>query len=161
MKYTDSQAFVNKLNNLFNGLIAVPLLIVGFGYLEISSGSWSALMEPSLAIIVGMVTALGLLVTYISLQFKKQSRKLTIFENIQAKMAAYYSLASFYYWSVFALAIIAATLLFLFAHLAFAVIYAYMLFWMSVFRPTLRSLADLFDLKDDEKVNFLNKEPLG
>jgi divalent metal cation (Fe/Co/Zn/Cd) transporter len=159
MKFTDSEAFVNKLNNLFNGLIALPLLAVGFGYLEISTGSWSALMEPSNAIIIGMVTALGVLITYVSLQFKKESRKLTVFEGIQAKMAAYFSLASFYYWSAFALSTIAAALLFLFAHMAFAVIYAYMLFWMSVFRPTLRSLVDLFDLEDEEKVKFLNKEP--
>ena len=75
-------------------------------------------------------------------------------------MAAYYSLARFYYWSAFAISVIAAALLFLFAHLAFAVIYAYMLFWMSVFRPALRSLADLFDLQDEEKLKFLNKEPL-
>jgi hypothetical protein len=160
MKFTESQGFLIKLNNLFNGLIALPLLIIGFGYLEISSGSRSALMEPSNAIIIGMVLALGVLVTYVSLQFKKESRNLTVFNDIQEKMAAYFSLARFYYWSVFALSIISAALLFLFAHLAFAVLYAYMLFWMSVFRPTLRSLADLFDLKDEEKVNFLNNEPL-
>ena len=138
----------------------MPLLVVGFGYLEISNGSWSAIMASTNAIIVGMVLALGLLVTYISLKFKKESRKLNVFDDIQSKMAAYYSLARFYYWSVFALSVIAATLLFLFAHLAFAVIYAFMLFWMSVFRPTLRSLADLFDLRDEEKLKFLNKEPL-
>lgn len=159
MKFTDSQAFVNKLNNLFNGLIALPLLIVGFGYLEISTGSWSALMEPSNAIVIGLVVVLGVLITYVSLQFKKESRKLTVYNDIQAKMVAYFSLASFYYWSAFALSITAAALLYLFAHLAFAVIYAYMLFWMSVYRPTLRSLADLFDLKDEEKFKFLNKEP--
>lgn len=138
----------------------MPLLVVGFGYLEISNGSWSAIMASTNAIIVGMVLALGVLVTYISLKFKKESRKLNVFDDIQSKMAAYYSLARFYYWSVFALSVIAATLLFLFAHLAFAVIYAFMLFWMSVFRPTLRSLADLFDLRDEEKLKFLNKEPL-
>ena len=160
MKFTDSQGFLSKLNNLFNGLIALPLLIIGFGYLEISSGAWSALMEPSNAIVIGMVLALGVLATYVSLKFKKESRNLTVFDDIQTKMAAYFSLARFYYWSVFTLSIIAAALLFLFAHLAFTVIYAYMLFWMSVFRPTLRSLADLFDLKDEEKADFLNNEPL-
>ncbi len=159
MKFTDSQAFVGKLNNLFNGLIALPLLINGFGYLEISTGSWSALIEPTNAVIGSMLVALTGLVTYISIQFKKESRKLGVFDNIQAKMSAYYSLAIFYYWSVFALSIIAAALLFLFAHPAFAVLYAYMLFWMSVFRPTLRNLADLFDLGDEEKKKFLNKEP--
>ena len=160
MKFKDSYDFLNKLNNLFNGLIAVPLLLVGFGYLEISNGSWNAVMEPSNAIIISMVLGLGGLVTYISLQFKKETRKLIVFDTVQEKMAAYYALASFYYWSVFALSIIAATLLFMFAHLSFAVIYAYMLFWMSVFRPALRSLADLFGLKDEEKTRFLNRDPL-
>lgn len=160
MKFKDSQVFLNKLNNLFNGLLAIPLLLIGFGYLEISNGLWSAVMEPTNAIVVSMVLALGVLVTYISLQFKKETRKLTVLDDIQSKMVAYFGLARFYYWSVFALSIIAAALLFLFAHLAFSVIYAYMLFWMSVFRPTLRSLADLFDLQDAEKLKFLNKEPL-
>lgn len=160
MKFKDSQVFLYKLNNLFNGLLAIPLLLIGFGYLEISNGLWSAVMEPTNAIVVSMVLVLGVLVTYISLQFKKETRKLTILDDVQSKMVAYFGLARFYYWSVFALSIIAAALLFLFAHLAFSVIYAYMLFWMSVFRPTLRSLADLFDLQDEEKYKFLNKEPL-
>ena len=107
-----------------------------------------------------MVLGLGVLVTYISLQFKKETRKLIIFDTVQEKMSTYYELARFYYWSVFALSLIAATLLFMFAHLGFAVIYAFMLFWMSVFRPALRSLADLFGLKDEEKKRFLNKDPL-
>ena len=160
MIFKDSQAFLNKLSNLFNGLLAVPLLLVAFGYLEISSGSWSALMEPTNAIIISMAVGLGGIVTYISLQFKKETRKLIVFDTIQQKMDAYYSLARFYYWSIFALSIIAAALFFLFAHMVFAIIYTYMVFWMSVFRPNLRSLADLFGLKDEEKLRFMNKEPL-
>jgi len=160
MKFTDSQAFINKLNNLFNGLIALPLLVVGFGYLEISNGSWSAIIEPENAIVVSMVLGLGALATFVSLKFKKETRKLTVFDDIQVKMLAYYGLASFYYWSMFILSIISAALLFVFAHLSFAVVYAFILFWMSVFRPTLRSLADLFGLKDEEKMKFLNKEDL-
>ena len=160
MKFTDSQAFINKLNNLFNGLIALPLLVVGFGYLEISNGSWSAIIEPENAIVVSMVLGLGALATFVSLKFKKETRKLTVFDDIQVKMVAYYGLASFYYWSMFILSIISAALLFVFAHLSFAVVYAFILFWMSVFRPTLRSLADLFGLKDEEKMKFLNKEDL-
>ena len=159
MKFTDSQAFLNKLNNLFNGLIAIPLLLVGFGYLEISSGSRTAMMEPTNAIIISMVLALGALATYISLKFKREIRKLTAFEDIHVKLVAYYGLASFYYWSIFILSIISAALLFVFAHLAFAVVYAFMLFWMSIFRPTLRNLVDLFGLQGDEKERFLNKEP--
>lgn len=161
MEFKDSQVFLNKLNNLFNGLLAAPLLLIGFGYLEVSNGSWVAVMEPSNAIVVSMILAIGALVTYLSLKFKKESRKIISFEDIQVKMVAYYGLAKFYYLSVFALSIISATLLFLFAHLAFTVIYAYMIFWMSIFRPTLRSLADLFGLKDEEKRKFLNKEDLN
>ena len=160
MKFTDSQAFINKLNNLFNGLIALPLLVVGFGYLEISNGTWTAIIEPTNAIIISMVLAIGGLATFVSLKFKKETRKLTVFDDIQVKMVAYYGLASFYYWSMFILSVIASALLFVFAHLSFSVVYAFILFWMSVFRPTLRSLADIFGLKDEEKMKFLNKEDL-
>jgi len=158
MRYKSSQDFLRRLSNLFNGLIAFPLLVVGFGYLEISSGSWTALMESTSAIVVSMVSGLVIITTYISLRFKRESRKLIVFRTIHDKMDAYFSLASFYYWSAFGLAIITCVMLFLLADVSFAVVYAYILFWMSIFRPTLRSLADLFDLKDEEKRAFINKE---
>ena len=161
MKFPNSQIFINKLNNLFNLLIAIPLLLVGYGYLEISSGSWTALMVPTNAIIIGMSVVLALLVVYLSLRFKSESRKLTVFDELDRKMESYYSLATFYYCSVFAMAMMSAILLYLFAHVAFAVVYAFILFWVSVFRPTIRSIADLFALKDEERRKFLNKEPLG
>lgn len=161
MRYKSSQEFIRRLSNLFNGLIAFPLLVVGFGYLEISSGSWTALMESTPSLIISMVAGLVIITTYISLRFKKESRKLTVFLTIQDKMDAYFSLASFYYWSAFGMAIISSTMLFLLAEVAFAVAYAYILFWMSIFRPTLKSVADLFDLKDEERRVFMNKEPFN
>ncbi len=161
MKYKSSQDFLRRLNNLFNGLIAFPLLLVGFGYLEISSGSWTALMESSNALIGSMMVGLVVIFTYLSTRFKRESRKLVVFLTIQEKMDAYFALASFYYWSAFGISIITTAMLFLLAHVGFAVVYAYVLFWMSLFRPTLRSLADLFDLKDEERKAFLNKEPFN
>lgn len=158
MKYKNSQEFLRKLSNLFNGLLAFPLLLVGFGYLEVSNGSWTAIMESNDALVISMVVGLIVISTYLSLRFKKESRKLTALDTIHDKMDAYFMLASFYYWSSFGLAIIAAVMQFVVAHVAFAVVYAYILFWMSLFRPTLRSLADLFGLKDEERRAFLEKE---
>ena len=160
MKFSNSQALINKLNNLFNGLIALPLLLVGFGYLEISNRSLEGVMPVDNAILISTIIGMGALVTYLSLRFKKESRNLTVFDDIQVKMEAYYRLASFYYWSVFAISISATALLFFFAHVAYAVLYGFILFWMSVFRPTIRGISDLFALKDEEKRKFMNKEPL-
>lgn len=158
MKYKNSQEFLKRLSNLFNGLLAFPLLLVGFGYLEVSSGSWVAMMESSNSLVFSMIAGLGIISTWLSLRFKRESRKLTLLPTIHDKMDAYFMLASFYYWSAFGLSIISAVMLFVVADVAFAVVYAYILFWMSLFRPTLRSLADLFGLKDEEKKGFLNKE---
>ncbi|GEM_PF-3567878 len=161
MKFTNSRVFINKLNNLFNGLIALPLVLVGLGYLEISSGSWTALMVPPQALVVSTVMGLGVLVVYLSLRFKKETRSLTVLATVQEKMVGYYRLATFYYGSVFALSILTTVCLYLFAHVAYAVVYAFILFWMSVFRPTLAHLAKLFNLKDEEKRQFINKEDLS
>lgn len=161
MNFSSSQTFINKLNNLFNGLIALPLLLVGFGYLEISNGGWEGVMQVDNVILISTIIGMGALVSYLSLRFKKESRNLTVFDDIQVKMEAYYRLASFYYWSVFALSISTTALLFFFAHVAYAVLYGFILFWMSVFRPTVRGLTDLFALEDEEKRKFLNKEPLN
>ena len=161
MNFTSSQVFINKLNNLFNGLIALPLLLVGYGYLEITYRDWEAVMSIDNAILISTIVGMGALVSYLSLRFKKESRNLTVFDDLQVKMEAYYRLASFYYWSVFALSITTTALLFFFAHVAYAVLYAFILFWMSVFRPTVRSLTDLFALEDEEKRKFLKNEPLN
>ena len=158
MKYKNSQEFLKRLSNLFNGLLAFPLLLVGFGYLEVSSGSWTALMESSNSLVISMIAGLGLISTWLSLRFKRESRKLALLTTIHEKMDAYFMLASFYYWSAFGLSVISAVMLFVVADVAFAVVYAYILFWMSLFRPTLRSLADLFGLQDEERRAFLNKE---
>ena len=161
MNFSSSQVFINKLNNLFNGLIALPLLLVGYGYLEITYRGWEAVMPIDNAILISTIVGMGALVSYLSLRFKKESRNLTVFDDLQVKMEAYYRLASFYYWSVFALSITTTALLFFFAHVAYAVLYAFILFWMSVFRPTVRSLTDLFALEDEEKRKFLKNEPLN
>lgn len=158
MKYKNSQEFLKKLSNLYNGLLAFPILLVGFGYLEISNGNWTAIVESSNALVGSMVVGLVVISTYLSLRFKKETRKLSNLLTIHDKMDAYFMLASFYYWSAFGLSIIAAIMLLVAAHLAFAVVYAYIIFWMSIFRPTLRSLADLFGLKDEERRGFLEKE---
>ena len=159
MKYKNSEEFLKKLSNLFNGLLAFPLLLIGFGYLEVSNGLWEAMMTSTEALRVSMIVGLLVISTYLSLRFKKESRKLTSLLTIQEKMDAYFTLASFYYWSAFGLSIITSIMLFAVANVAFAVVYAYILFWMSLFRPTLRSLADLFGLKDEERRVFLDKEP--
>jgi hypothetical protein len=158
MKYKNSQEFLRRLSTLFNGLLAFPLLLVGFGYLEVSNGNWPAIIESSNSLVVSMVAGLGIISTWLSLRFKKESRKLNLLNSIQEKMTAYFMLASYYYWSAFGLSVISAVMLFLVADITFAVAYAYILFWMSLFRPTLRSLADLFGLKDEEREAFLNKE---
>ena len=159
MKYKNSEEFLKKLSNLFNGLLAFPLLLVGFGYLDVSNGSWEALMTSSESLLFSMIIGLLAISTYLSLRFKRESRKLSLLTNIHEKMDAYFMLASFYYWSAFGLSIIAAVMLFVVANVALAVVYAYILFWKSLFRPTLRSLADLFGFKDEERRVFLDKEP--
>ena len=160
MKFSSSQSLVNKLNNLFNGLIAIPLLLVGFGYLEITNRDWEGVMQPDNTILISTIVGISVLVSYLSIRFKKESRNLTVFDDLQVKMEAYYRLASFYYWSVFALSISTTALLYFFAHVAYAVVYAFILFWMSIFRPTIRSIGDLFALEDEEKRKFMNKEEL-
>lgn len=158
MKYKNSQEFLRRVSNLYNALLAFPLLLVGFGYLEVTNGSWEALMESDTSLVGSMIVGLVAISTWLSLRFKKESRKLALLETLDDKMDAYFMLASFYYWSAFGLSIIAAIMLFVVANVAFAVVYAYILFWMSLFRPTLRSLADLFGLEDEERRVFLNKE---
>jgi predicted membrane protein len=117
-------------------------------------------MEPNNAVLISSIIGIGGLATYLSLRFKKETRSLTALDGLLEKMYAYYRLASFYYWAAFALSIVATSLLYLFADVAYAVVYAFILFWMSIFRPTSRNLVDLFDLKEEEKLKFLNNETI-
>lgn len=161
MKYKSSQEFLRKVSNLFNLLIAFPLVLVGFGYLEIKSGSWTALMASSNSLVMSMVIGLAVIATYLSVRFRKESRKLGGLPTVHDKMDAYFILASFYYWASFGINMVSAVMLFVVADLAFAVVFAYILFWLSIVRPSLTSLADLFNLKGEERRRFLNKEPFN
>ena len=157
-KFTNSGEFIEKLNTNFNALIALPLLLIGVGYLQVEHRDWPALLAADKALRGSVVVGLALLVTLISLRFKREARKLAAFNDLSWQMSTYYQLAMFYYKTMFALSMLMAVLLFLWAATELALVYVYLLFWLSVFRPSLRSVADVFGLEGETRRQFINKE---
>lgn len=157
-QFSNSREFIDKLNINFNALIALPLLLIGLGYLQVEHRDWPALLEADRALRGSVVVGLALLVTLISLRFKREARKLAAVNDLSWQMSTYYQLAMFYYKTMFALAMLMAVLLFLWAATELALVYVYLLFWLSIFRPNLRSVADIFGLEGETRRQFINKE---
>jgi len=159
-QFKNSQEFLDKLNQWFNALIAPPLLFMGYGYLEIYSGRVSGFTRANdlvtgvttLIIVTGMVM--------LSIRFKREVRIVGDLKSLKDQLEQYLIRAKKYYLQVFALSSLCVLFLFSFGRLEFSAAYAFILFTLSLFKPTLISLAKTFRLKDEVKAAFIKKESL-
>lgn len=160
MNFQSSADFIDNLNKFFNGFIALPLLMVGFGYLEIYSGNFSGFMIldswyyslPLIAMVVGVMI-------YFSRTFMAQIRKIDASLIIVDKVDLYFKTAKKFYLQVFFLSMFTTGLLFLFGEKSFAGAYAFILFMLSVNRPNLASIASQLQLTGDDRRDFIEKTP--
>ena len=158
MIFQSSQDFIDKLNNLFNGLIALPLLLIAFGYLEIYSGDFNGYVTLNswYFSLVFVIVIVGLMV-YLFRSFKTEVKKIDTSLSIMDRVVFYYNTAKRFYLRVFFLSLFTTGLLFLFGEKSYAGAYAFILFILSVNRPNLGSIASQLGLKGDDRQTFINK----
>ena len=160
MMFNSSADFIDKLNKIFNGFIALPLLLVAFGYLEIFSGRYTGYMVlTSWLYGIPLILIILSVMIYFSRSFKIQIRNINSALTLADKVQLYYVIARKYYIQVFGLSLFAVVLLFLFGEKSFAGAYAFILFMLSVNRPGVNSITSQLKLDGEEKSYFLDKVP--
>lgn len=159
MSFHSSGEFIDKLNKLFNAFIALPLLLVGFGYLEIYSGSYAGLTTFSSPYLTGIVIlALVGSMLGLSRNFKVNVNRISSDQSIKERVEVYFIAAKQFYVRVFGLSALATLLLYIFGETVYAVAYAFILFVLSVYRPSLATIASQLGLKGQDRKDFLEKK---
>lgn len=101
MSFDTPELFLEKLNNWFNGLIALPLLAAGYGYLEIFSGRLIGVIEPSTSFnIISIVIVVGVVVV-LSRDFKKKIASIQKENDIKEKLESYFLYSKGFFLKIF------------------------------------------------------------
>lgn len=152
------KTFFEKINQWFNGLIALPLLAVSYAYLEIFSGRFNGLVNTGLHADLTVITIVVIAVVIITAKYRKQIGYIPIEMTIKERVGVYFEFSKRYYLLMFLLGMITTICIFVFGSTSFAGLYAFQLFVLSIHRPTLLSVANKLNLKGDVRSNFLKRD---
>jgi hypothetical protein len=161
MQFFSPKDFLDKLNNWFNGLIAIPLLAVAYGYLEIFSGGLQGMFSLN-NYVIGTIILFLLGYSVVAVQFYKKSIKLQATQTpLQARVENYLRISKQYYLKIFLVSIITVLGLYLSGSIAFAGFYAFLLFILSIYRPALLTVANKLRLKGAARTLFLKENAIS
>lgn len=155
MNFSSPEIFLEKLNNWFNGLIALPLLAIGYGYLEIFSGGLTGLFVMDSYIIVAIITLLLGYAVFITRSYKKVISSISANDPLALRIETYFIVSKIFYVKIFVVSMIAVVGLYITGSVAYAGFYAFLLFLLSIFRPSLLTVANKLGLKGEERTAFL------
>ncbi len=155
MNFNSPETFIEKLNNWFNGLIALPLLAVGFGYLELFSGGITGLIEIDIYITAAIITVLIIYAVVVTRDFKKQIKMISKDESLLAKLENYFVLSKQFYIKIFVISMVAVIGLYVVGSISYAGFYAFLLFLLSIYRPSLLTVATKLGMKKEERKEFI------
>ena len=158
MNFTTAGELNDKLNQLFNGLIAIPLLLVAYGYLEIYSGGYAGVVSlKSNGLLIGIIAVLVLVTAYLMRRFRQQIKLISQDLTLEDRAKEYFLISRQYYLYCFLLAMIETALLYVFGEVAFAGVYAFNLFVLSVNRPGIGTMANYLSLEGQTRKDFINR----
>lgn len=157
MTFISPEDFLDKLNQWFNGFIALPLLAVAYGYLEIFSGGLAALVVVA-DVFTYLVIGLGLAYSIMATRFyKTQIKNINGIETITLRLASYFAISKSFFLKIFVVSLFSVLGLYITGDVAFAGFYAFLLFLLSIYRPGLLNVANKLGLKGEERREFLKK----
>jgi len=156
--------YLNRLNNIFHGIIAIPLMSFSFLYLEIDSGDLVPIFGGrSYYIEAAVLFLLSLLfILWLFSKFKKDTIDiLRMDEDLNVRLKRYADISiKFYLWMT-APGVIAIILMFFTGEVSFSLIYILELFLLSIKRPSVQNLSNSLNLKGEERDIVIRKKSLG
>lgn len=155
MKFSSPELFLEKLNNWFNGLIALPLLAIGYGYLEIFSGGLIGLFVMDIYITIAIITLLLVYAILITRAYKKNISDISTDDPLAMRIETYFMVSKFFYMKIFVVSMIAVVGLYITGSVTYAGFYAFLLFLLSIYRPSLLTIANKLRLKGEERAAFI------
>jgi len=161
MDFATPKDFLEVINKWFNGLIALPLLAVSYGYLEIHSGRIEPILVSSLYLNMAIIVLVMISVILVSLKYRKSIGRINKVDALKVRLVDYFFKSKSYYVSILISSLLTAILLFVTANSFYAGLYAFQLFALSIHKPSMLAVANRLNLKGEERTNFLTKELLN
>ena len=155
MDFNSPESFIEKLNTWFNGLIALPLLAVGYGYLEIFSGGIEGLISVNIYISLVIISLLVIYSVIITIQYKKSIGLIPREDTMFERLSIYFTVSRQFYIKIFIISMIAVMGLYITGSIPFAGFYAFLIFLLSIYRPSLLTVATKLGLKGEERKAFI------
>ncbi len=155
-------AYFQKLNNIFHGIIAGPLVAFSFLYLEYDSGK----LTPPFGgrdyyTVSGVLFFLTLAYLLWLFRFWKNKQKLINRQlPLATKLKAYSRKQIQFYLLVTLPGALAVVLMYLTGELSFSLVYLLELFLLSLRRPTEKLIIKDLDLQGEEREIVLKKKEL-
>ncbi len=162
IQYKSSEDFYNKLNLVFNGIIAGTLLPFAIVFLGRQKDKFDALMEGTPAILLTVILLLfaGFLIFDAFKRYKNSFAGFNKSATLREKMDFYYAATIRRYMMLGGASICAILGLLLNTHQVFVLAYLAVIFVFSLARPDARKLPEILALDDDEKQIVLEKREI-
>ena len=154
-------AYFQKLNNIFHGIIAVPLVAFSFLYLEYDSGNLTPpfggrdyWIESGILFVITLIY-----LVWIFKHWNNRIKRIDRQQSLTVKLKLYSKKQVQFYVLVTLPGAVAVVLMYLTGELSFSLIYLLELFLLSLRRPTDKLIIRELDLQGEEKEIVLkNKE---
>lgn len=157
MSFTSPENFLDQLNQWFNGFIALPLLAVAYGYLEIFSGGLEGLFVVHNYLSAFIISVCLIYAVIATRAYKIAIRNIATEEPLKERLIIYFVISKLFFIKIFVVSMVSVLGLYLTGSIAFAGFYAFLLFLLSIYRPGLLNVANKLGLKGDERADFLKK----
>ncbi|MFY0690248.1 MAG: hypothetical protein JXQ90_23945 [Cyclobacteriaceae bacterium] len=153
-------SFYQRINLVFNALIAISLLPFAYLYLEMqSAANRQPMIDSSYALaiqIVGLVVVIVLLFIAHS-RSKRDFDSLNMDQDLSGKLQQYYQTQLVRYVLMELSAVLSFAIVFLLRDFLFIAVYVIILFWFSFVRPTYENVCKSLRLSKDERERINNE----
>lgn len=158
MQINDVKKFDQRLSFIFHGVIALPLIIYCLAYLQtLDLNSVPAFSEPTLTLKLFVSIFSGALVLAAFIFYRKVITEARTMETLQEKLRKLFSGSVIHYALLELASLIAAGAFFLTHDHLFTAVYVFILFLMSINRPTPRKYTLDLLLRGEEREIVMNK----
>lgn len=161
MDFKTPEDFHQKLSLLFHGLIALPLAVFVYLFLEIKHNNLPGIIDGSLAKAVNFtfnILAVALTV-FAYYRFKKSLQRIRVDRPMKKKLEIYFSYAVSFFVLVTISSVLFVAGLYLTTSAVFIVGYVVLLFLLSLSRPTHQKYVRNLPLKEEERNAIIYKQP--
>lgn len=145
---------------MFHGIIAGPLLIFIYVFLQLDSGSWTPPLEGNDYFIISMIafTIDLVYIGWVFYKFRKERRSLIDKYDLMQRLTAYRSVSYRFYILMTLSGVLAIFIMYLTGEISFSLIYLVQLFLLSIYRPSVHNICNYLKLKDEEREIVLKKK---